>query len=432
MKKILDISSHKGTEAQRLSGKILIINLSPCLGASVRESSEENFIDNQLFSAALNMDLQWFASPEDEGRTHEPTEVTIRKAREEGRVAKSQEFSSALGLLLPAVAIIILAPWILRTCVEMLRFFFTRLNELDPLTDGMTAGIFINYYLRLALPILAIAFITAYFSNVIQTGFLFSTKPLGPDFAKILPKFGKYFGKIFSVEGLFNLGKSLFKMVFIGTVAFFLIRANIHELVNLQKVATPFDGIAIIAPLAGRLLIIVALLLLGLSIPDILFQRWQFRQSLKMTRQSAREELKQDEGDPEVRGRLKRLYRELLSRNQLNAVPLADVVITNPTHYSVALLYDIGKKTEGPRVVAKGEDELAFRIREIAKANNVPVFANPPLTRAIYDRTEVGDQIPTWCFTAVAVILTKFYTIDQMHEKAQKLSKNHWASRMGA
>ena len=397
-----------------------------------KEDLSSLLIDNcSLLIAAQAMDLQWFASPEDEGRTHEPTDVTYRKAREEGRVAKSQELIAALGLLLPAVAIIILAPWILRNCTEMLRFFFTRVNELDPLTDKLTAGIFIRYFLRMSLPILLTAIVAALFSNWVQIGFLFSTKPLGPDFTKILPKFGKYFGKIFSSEGLFNLLKSVFKMAFIGVVAFIIVRSKIHELVNLQKIATPYEGIAIIAPLAAQLLIIVALLLLVLAVPDLLFQRWQFRQSLKMTREAAKEELKQDEGDPEVRGRLKRLYRDLLSRNMLNAVPNADVVITNPTHYSVALLY-VMDRMDGPRVVAKGEDDLAFRIREVAKENNVPVYSNPPLTRAIYDRTEVGDQIPDWCFNAVALILSKFYSFEQMQEKARKMGKNHWTSRMGA
>ena len=384
----------------------------------------------QLLLAALAMDLQWFATPEEEGRTHEPTDVTYRKAREEGRVAKSQELIAALGLLLPALGIVALAPSMLRTCTEMLRFFYTRVNELDPLTDRMIAGIFFNYFLRLALPILSIAVVSALFSNLIQTRFLFSTKPLGPDFSKILPKFGRYFEKIFSVEGLFNLGKSVFKMAFIGIIAYFIIRSRIKELVNLQH-AGLWMGINLIASLAARLLIIVALLLLALAVPDLLFQRWQFRQSLKMTRESAKEELKQDEGDPEVRGRLKRLYRELLSRNMLNAVPNADVVITNPTHYSVALLY-VMDQMEGPRVVAKGEDDLAFKIRELAKDNGVPVFANPPLARAIYDRTDVGDQIPDWCFSAVAVILAKFYTFDEMHQKAKKMGKNHWTAKMGA
>ena len=375
----------------------------------------------ELLLAALGMDLQWFAA-EDEGRIHEPTEATYRRAREEGRVAKSQELIAALGLLLPTVAIIFLAPYMLRTCAEMLRFFFTRVNELDPQTDRFTAGIFINYFVRLTLPILTVAVVSALFSNIVQVGFLFSAKPLEMDFSKILPRFGRYFQRtLFSVEGLFNFGKSLFKLAVIGTVAFFIVRSKFNQLANLQT-AGLWDGITLVASLAAQLLVITALLLLFLSIPDIFFQRWQFRESLKMTREAAKEELKQDEGDQEVRRRLRHRYRDLLSRSLLNAVPNADVVITNPTHYSVALEYD-ELRMEVPTVVAKGEDDLALRIREIAKANDVPVVSRPPLARALYQSSEVGDQIPAWCFRAVAVILKQFYSYEHKQGKIRRTGK---------
>ena len=397
------------------------------LCASARDSSGKMITGDELYNAALAMDLQWFAA-EDEGRVHEPTDITYRKAREEGRVAKSQELIAALGLLLPAIAIIFLAPFILRTCMEMLRFFLTRVNDLDPLKDRMTAGIFVNYYLRMALPILAVALVAALFSNLIQVGFLFTTKPLVPDFTKVLPKFGRYFGKIFSVEGLFNLIKSVFKMFVIGCAAYFIVRSEFKQLVNLQT-AWPWTGITLIASLAARLLIIAALLLLFLSIPDILFQRWQFRQSLKMTREAAKEELKQEDGDPEMRRRLRNRYREMLSRNMLNAVPDADVVITNPTHYSVALLYEPGKM-EGPKVIAKGEDALAFRIREVAKENGVPVVSHPPITRALYFETEVGDYIPNKFWNVIIMVVGKFFLYDQKQEKARRNAAR--AGKMGA
>ena len=376
----------------------------------------------EILRAALAMDLQWFAA-EDEGRTQEPTDTTYRKAREEGRVAKSQEFIAALGLLLPAVVLILLAPWMFRTCVEMLRFFFTRLNELDPLTDRFTAGMVLNYFARLALPILTVAVMAALFSNLVQVGFLFTTKPLTPDFTRVLPKFGRYFQRtLFSVEGLFNFGKSVFKMAVIGTVAYFIIRSKFNELANLQT-AGLWTAVSLVASLAARLLIICALLLLALSIPNILFQRWQFRQSLKMTPQAAKEELKQEEGDPMVRSRLRSMYRELLSRNMLNAVRDADVVITNPTHYSVALQYELDM--EAPKVVAKGEDDLAFRIREVAKENGVPVVSHPPLTRALYLATELGDQIPDRYWNVVLLVLGKFFNIDQKMEKARRSARQY-------
>ena len=371
--------------------------------------------DKELFRAALNMDLQWFAA-EDEGRTFEPTEATYRRARDEGRVAKSQELVAALGLLLPAIALLLLAPWMLRTCVEMLRFFFTRVNDLDPLTDRLTALIFGNYFLRLTIPILMVSVVAGLFSNIAQVGFQVTTKPLEPDFSKILPKFGQYFGKIFSVEGIFKFLQSILKMGVIGTVAFFIIRSEFHNLVNLQTVGL-WEGFSLIASMAARMLVITAILLLVLSVPDIFFQRWQFRQSLKMTREAAKEEIKQDEGDQETRRRLKHRYREMLSQNVVSAVPNADVVITNPTHYSVALQYD-AQRMEAPTVVAKGEDELALRIREIAKENGVPVVAHPPLTRTLYSETEVGDQIPIRYWNVVAMVVGKFFSFDQKAKRS--------------
>jgi len=370
-----------------------------------------------LYSAALKMDLQWFAA-EDEGRTHEPTDITYRKAREEGRVAKSQEFIAAIGLLLPVIAIIFLAPVMVRTCVEMLRFFFTRVNELDPIKDKLTALLFMRYFARLVWPILTVAVVAALFSNLIQTGLLFTTKPLQPDFSKVLPRFGRYFQRtLFSIEGLYNFGKSVFKLVLIGAVAYFVVSSKFEELANLQT-AGLWTGVTLVASLAAQLLVITAILLLFLSIPDILFQRHQFRESLKMTREAAKEELKQEDGNPEVRRRLRNRYRDILSRNMLAAVPSADVVITNPTHYSVALEFDVGMVA--PTVVAKGEDDLALRIREVAKENGVPVVPHPPLTRTLYSETEVGDVIPIRYWNVVALVVGKFFNYEEKLAKARR------------
>ena len=402
--------SHGDTETRSIwrGSKTLVFPL--CPSASVRGSSG-------LLRTALAMDLQWFAA-EDEGRTFDPTDTTYRKAREEGRVAKSQEFIAALGLLLPGIALIFLAPSMLRTCAEMLRFFLTRVNELDPTRDSFTAGVFLNYFIRLALPILVVAVITALFSNLVQTGFLFSTKPIEPDFSRVLPRFGRYFQKIFSMEGIYNFFKSLLKLIIIGAVAFFIIRPRFRELVNLQT-AGLWEGITLVSTLAAQLLIASALLLLFLSVPDILFQRYQFKESLKMTRETAKEEIKQEEGNPEVRQRLRNRYRDLLSRNMLAAVPDADVVITNPTHYSVALEYDL-RQMDAPTVVAKGEDDLALRIREVANENGVPVVSHPPLTRTLYRETEIGDQIPVRYWNIVALVVGKFFTFEQKQEKARR------------
>jgi flagellar biosynthetic protein FlhB len=356
------------------------------------------------------IDLQWFAA-EDEGRTEEPTEYKIQKAREEGRVAKSQELIGALTLLLPALVILFLAPSMLRTCVEMLRFYFLRAAELDPIKDRIVARAFFDYLARLALPIVATAVAAAIFSNLAQTGFLFTTKPLTPDFSKVVPRLGRYFQKtLFSLEGLFNIGKSVIKMAIIGVVAVFLISGEWERLANLQT-ASLWTGFTTVASLAIRMLLISAVLLLLLSVPDMLFQRWQYRESLKMSKQEVKEERKMYEGDPLIKSRLRQRMRELLGRNIAVTVPQADVVIANPTHYAVALEYRQGM--EGPMVSAKGEDELALRIRRIAEEHEVPVVENKPLARALYADAELGEIIPEAYYLAVADVLAHVYRLNE-------------------
>jgi flagellar biosynthetic protein FlhB len=362
-----------------------------------------------------NMDLQWFAA-EDEGRTEEPSEYKIRKAREEGRVAKSQELIAALVLLLPALTLVFLAPSMLRTCMEMIRFFFERSIELDPTKDPIVFQAFISYFSRLALPLVSVAVVAALFSNIVQVGFLFTTKPLVPNFSKIVPRFGKYFQRtLFSMEGLFNFVKSIFKMVIVGVVAYLLIRSKIEVLTNLQT-ATLWKGITTVSTLAAQMLIICALLMLALSIPDYLFQRFQYMESLKMTKQEVKEERKMYEGDPLIKSRLRQRMRELLSRNMAANVPKADVVITNPTHFAVALEWNQGAMP-APMVTAKGMDEVALRIRRIAEENNVPVVENRPLARALYAETEIGDIIPDKYFQAIAAVLAHVYKMNGDRQK---------------
>ncbi|MDR2768806.1 MAG: flagellar biosynthesis protein FlhB [Treponema sp.] len=362
-------------------------------------------------SDLLFIDLQWFAA-EDEGRTEEPSEYKIRKAREEGRVAKSQELIAALGLLFPALTILFLSGYLLRTSVEMIRFFFTRINELDPVADGITAGVFFSYFAKLTLPIAGAALVSAIFSNLVQVGPLFTTKPLVPDFSRIVPRFGRYFQRtLFSMEGLFNFAKSIIKMAIIGAVAFFLIRSRIDVLRNLQT-AGLWLGFTTVASLAIRMLIISALLLLLLSIPDLLFQRWQYRQSLKMTRQEVTEERKMHDGDPQIRGRIRQRMRELMGRNMAVNVARADVVVTNPTHFACALEWN-NFTMEAPRLTAKGVDETAFRIKTIARENEVPMVENRQLARALYAEVGIGQIVPLRYYEVVALIYSQVQGINE-------------------
>jgi flagellar biosynthetic protein FlhB len=374
-----------------------------------------------MITAAENLlaiDLQWFAD-EDESRTEEPTEIKLQRLREEeGQVPKSQELISALGLLIPALAILFLAPSMLRTCVEMLRFFLLRAVEFDPSGDRLAAGLVFRYLLRLAAPVLASAVAAALFSNLIQTGFIFTAKPLAPDFNRILPRVGQFFTRtIFSAEGLFNLFKSVIKMVLIGSAAWFLIRSDIEKLVNLQK-AGLWLGLTAVASLAAKMLIVSALLLLMLSIPDYMFQRWRFRKRNRMSRQEIKEERRQYESDPLIQDRIRRRMRTLMSQNIEVMVPQADVVITNPTHFAIALKYE-QERMEAPQVSAKGADETALRIRRIAEGNKVPIVENKALARALFRETDVGDIIPRGLWEAVAKILDSVYQLNEERRRAE-------------
>jgi len=379
-------------------------------------SFSELFEEQLALRSALSIDLQWFAA-EDEGRTEEPSEYKIRKAREEGRVAKSQELIGALVLLLPTLTLIFLGPSMFRTSLEMIRFFLTRLNEVDSIVNGMFFVVFLTYFARLALPVIAVAMLSGIIANLVQTGFLFTTKPLVPKFSKIVPHFGQYFQRtLFSVEGLFNFAKSLVKIAIIGIVSYVIISSKIEQLARLQT-ATLWTGFTTVAGLTAQLLIIAALLLLGLSIPDYLFQRWQYMESLKMTKQEVKEERKMYEGDPLIKSRLRQRMRELLSRNMAANVPKADVVITNPTHYAVALEWN--KDTmPAPMVTAKGADEVAQRIKAIAKESGVPIVENKPLARALYAEVEIGDIIPETYYQAIATVLAHVYKINEERRKS--------------
>jgi flagellar biosynthetic protein FlhB len=318
-------------------------------------------------------------------------------------------------LFLPALLLVFLAPSMLRTCIEMIRFYLSRAVELDPINDRVVARAFFDYLARLVLPILAIAVASALFSNLVQTGFIFTTKPLVPDFSKILPRIGQFFQRtIFSIDGVFNFFKSIVKMAIIGSVAFILIRMNIERLLNLQK-ASLWTGFNTVASLAIRMLIISALLMLLISIPDYMFQRWRFRQRNRMSRQEMKEEMRMYEADPAVQSRIRSRFRDLLKQNIGAAVPRADVVVTNPTHLAVALEYQ--PNMPGPMVTAMGADEMAARIRDLARENDVPMVENKSLAWALYRETDVGDIIPEAYYTVVANILRKVMDINEIRRR---------------
>jgi flagellar biosynthetic protein FlhB len=363
------------------------------------------------FHEPFMFDLQLFAA-EDEGRTELPTEYKKRKAREEGKVAKTPELSSALVLLFGFFLIFLFSKSIFRNSLGMIEYY---LNLVPDVINSDENVLFLlrpvlPILIKLIVPILGVVFIAAFIGNVVQVGFKFTTKPIQPDLTKINPNPLRYFSKIlFSSQTAVNLGKSFFKIATIGAVSFFLVRRDLNSILqtlDMGIVQSLFFGLSI----AFKLIIVVGGLLLILSVPDYLFQRQQHIESLKMTRQELKEERKLLEGDPLLRARMRERQRAFAKKRMLQEVPKADVVITNPSHYAVALRYEY-LKMGAPVCTAKGQDLIAQRIKKIAEENDVSLIENKPLARELYRRVEVGEEIPDDLFTAVAEVLAFVYKL---------------------
>ena len=379
------------------------------INKNIRENYDKILLGQEKLPN-LFIDLQWFAA-EDEGRTEDPTEYKISEARKKGRVAKSGDLNSSIVVLFPTLVLFFLGGFIFKSCMELISFFYERSTE-EELFNGKWFAVFVNYFLWLVLPITLSAMLAGIISNIAQNrGFIFSSEPIKPSFNKIVPNFARFFKRaFFSVESLFNLGKSVFKVVVISIIAM-----SIPRMVSLLQVNFA-TAIGFIAVEAAKILFFSCLFLIVFSIPDYFFQKKQFMESLKMRKQEVKEEYKMLEGDPIIRARIKKQMQEILSKRTVQSVKEADVIITNPTHFAVAIKWE-RHTMEAPMVTAKGEDNVARRIKRIARDNNVPIVENKPLARSLYATVAVGQMIPSMYFNAIAVILSKVYSMDEQKMK---------------
>lgn len=354
-------------------------------------------------------DLQLFAA-EDEGRTEEPTEKKLRDAREKGQVAKTQELPQAIVVIFGFLVIFFLGTWIYDTIAGMVSYYMRSFS-------GFTLNersLLIEFYrlaatsAKILFPVFAAATVAAIIGNVAQVGFQVSSYPLRFDLSKIKFDPATMFKRIFfSKQVAMNLFKSVFKVVVIGLIAYLIVITDYDEIIKTPdiSIALALKNISIIAL---KVILWSAVLLLILSIPDYIFQKKEFIESLKMTKEELKEELKETVGDPHIRARLREMQREIAMRNMIREVPRADVVVTNPTHFAVALSYD-RTVMDAPVVIAKGVDNLALRIRQIAQENGILIVENRPLAQDLYYRIEVGDMIPEDLFYAVSLVYAELY-----------------------
>lgn len=350
--------------------------------------------------------------PQDEfgEKTEAPTQRKLQEAREEGQVARSQDLTAALTLLGAVVLLSIFGQKMfvgMRVLIQtMLTGSFTdnaaRANDVGRV---WAAGSHIA--MQMIAPVAIGVMVIAILAGLLQVGVLVTFKPLMPQFGKLSPIRG--FSNLFSMRGMMRLAMSVGKVSVVSAVAVVCIRNDITKVLALVYLPAP-SLLAASAALIWSLSLKIAIVLLLLGVADFAWQKWQNIQEMKMTKQEVKEEFKRMEGDPLIKQRRMQVARQIAMQRIRQDVPKADVIVTNPTHFAVALKYD-GKTMAAPKVVAKGSDLLAMRIREIAIMHNVPIVERPPLARALYKNVEVGREIPGEFYAAVAEILAYVYRV---------------------
>jgi flagellar biosynthesis protein FlhB len=349
-------------------------------------------------------------------RTEAPTPKQLQSARDKGQVPKSQDLSGAVLMLGSVVALIALAPMIAEMFERILRKMLSgdvSVDQLDPAIIRSAGSLAIYEVGRVMLPVLLIVMVIAYSSQFMQVGWLISGDPIMPKFNKLSPISG--IKRIYGRKGLVKAIINTLKLGLLILVSILVIRSQIDAIAVLPKLPAAIATAAIL-----RMLLIIAftliVILLMLAVIDFIFQRWQHTQENKMTKQQVKDERRSMEGDPQLKGKRMQMAREIVMQQISHQVPQADVIVTNPTHFSVAIKYD----TSGmgaPKVTAKGADLIALRIRQIARQNDVPIVERPPLARALYWGIKVGQEISPEHYEAVAELLAYVY---RMEGKAQK------------
>ena len=343
-------------------------------------------------------------------RTERATGKRRQEARKRGQVALSREIPSAL-ILMTALGVFHFAGGgIFERCRALISGFFGNLHTLRVATiadAGALAAALFETSLLLLLPVFLPLLVIGFIGNVAQIGFEAHAEALAPKFSKLNPMSG--IKRLVSLRSLVELLKSILKILFVGGIAVAVVSGFLEDFPALVR----FDLAALwtfTQQAAVTIMFYVCLAMVGLAVLDYLYQRWQYEQSLKMTKQEVKDERKQTEGDPKVKARIRSLQRQTAYHRMMAEVPKADVVITNPTHLAIALKFR-SEEMPAPQVVAKGAGTIAERIREIAREHDVPVVENKPLAQALFKMAELGDYVPVELYRAVAEVLAYVYRL---------------------
>ena len=364
---------------------------------------------------------------DNDDKTEQPTGKKISDARNKGQVPRSKEagtFFVLIGGVLSIWAFSSLLGSGLRQII-MNSFSLTR-DQIYSVDDFRR--IFVQNILSIGIPIIGIAlcvFVLAIIGNIMIGGYNFSKEALKPKFNKLNPVTG--IGRIFSLNSIIELVKGIFKVVFIASFCYFALSGRIHEVMGLSYI-DPHAGIKRAISLLFQFMVIVVCAMIPIIMIDVPYQKWHYLKQLRMSKQEVKDEYKDTEGNPQIKGKIKQLQFQMAARRMMQDVPTADVVVTNPTHFAVAIKYDPDGET-APLVVAKGVDEIAEKIKEIARESDVPVIPIPPLARSLYYTTDLNKEIPRGLFKAVASLLAwvmgmKAFKEGKTNQRPRDLDKN--------
>ena len=362
----------------------------------------------------LKYNLQFFAKDGPGGeKTEEPTGKKLNDARKEGQVAKSKEIANAFGILALFIILKVYVGTIGTRFIESFHVVYGQIPELVKMYNGNLSVASLQVLLRsmmlrlltIIAPVLLIGVMVAVICDIVQVKWRPTTKPIKPKFSKLSPVKG--FARIFSPNSLVELLKSLLKLVVIGYVVYSYLKGRVGQIFLLYDI-TLNQAIGLIGEIAIDLGIRIAMVYMVIAFLDFWYQKWKFRQDMKMTKQEVKDEYKNQEGDPQVKAKQKQRMREASMRRMMSQLPEADVVITNPTHYAVAIKYD-PEKYDAPYVLAKGEDYLAQKIKDVAREHEIEIVENKPLARMLYANVEIGGLIPPELYQAVAEVLAFVY-----------------------
>ncbi|MBB5179294.1 flagellar biosynthetic protein FlhB [Planomicrobium koreense] len=353
----------------------------------------------------MPLNLQFFSGEKTEKATPQKRQESKRK----GQVAKSAEIPSALIMVGGVMLLSFLGGWLLDQILAIYRINFTQYinwewtsSNVRTLFEQMTVNA-----VKIMAPIMLAAVVFGILGNYVQVGSMFTTEPLKMQLNRLDPIQGAK--RIFSIRALVELAKSLMKIAIIGFAAFSVLWAERGELFLLSQ-KTLGASLAFIGGLTIKLALIAAAILMVLAIFDYMYQKYEFEKNIRMSKQDIKDEYKKSEGDPLIKQKIKERQRSMSMNRMIQDLPNADVLITNPTHYAIAIQYD-AETMEAPKVIAMGKDHLALKIKEKAKEHQIVIMENKPLARALYAQVEVGDSVPEDLFLAVAEVLAYIYRL---------------------